>query len=222
MFAPSVATELPPGFIEASAEVAQPPIGTHDSSSGSVFTQWHAWRSPTTNPASRGDTLLLGCVATPIPGWVDDMRPAVDARTVALMNASVERVAGVPIETRDASGHFSLRPVGAPEGTPFVGIGRTFVGWSEHELLTCFAACATPAAGASRTSPRTERPRSCDASVLAARLDGTRPPPPPGLVLGALTWCVHHPSTTVTWGGVLAFALGVVAVASRRRPRSRI
>jgi hypothetical protein len=211
MFAPSVATELPPGFIESSAEVVQPPIGAHGSGSGSVFTQWHAWRSPTRTPTERGDTLLLACVATPIPGWVDDMRPSVDARTVSLMNASVERVVGVPIETREGgAGDFLLRPVGAPEGTPWVGIGRTFVGFSEHDVMTCFAACA----GAAR--------RGCDASARAARLEGTYPPPPPGVVLGALTWAVHHPTTTVTWGGVLAFALGVVAVASRRRPRSRI
>ena len=102
MLAPSVATELPPGFIEAAADVQRPAIGT---GSGSVFTQWQAWRSPESR-----DTLLLACVATPIPGWVEDMRPSVDARTVSVMNASVERIVGVPVETRDMSGHFALRP----------------------------------------------------------------------------------------------------------------
>jgi hypothetical protein len=212
MFVPSVATEPPTGFIDATTEVAQPSIGGRDSPSGSVFTQWDASRSLATR-----QTLLLGCVATPIPGWVDDMRPTVEARTVSLLNASAERVVGVPVETRDAAGHFALRPVGAAEGAAFVGIGRTFVGFGEHDVVTCFAACVVPKGAALATTSRT-----CDASVLAARLEGDRAPPPSGVVLGALTWAVHHPSAAVTWGGVLTFALGVVAVVSRRRPRSRI
>jgi hypothetical protein len=209
MLAPSVATELPPGWVEAAADVPRPPIGT---GSGSAFTQWQAWRAPQTR-----ETLLLGCVATPIPGWVDDMRPSVDARTVSVMNASVERVVGVPVETRDMSGHFVLRPVGSPEGSPWVGIGRTFVGWDEHHVLTCFASCATPEHG-----NRADVRRICDPSVLAARLDGAMPPPPPGVALGAVTWAVHHPGTSVRWGAVLVFALGVISVASRRKPRARI
>jgi hypothetical protein len=212
MFVPSVATEPPAGFIDATFEVAQPSIGGRDSPSGSIFTQWDASRSPVTR-----QTLLLGCVATTIPGWVDDMRPTVEARTVALLNSSAERVVGVPVETRARAGHFALRPVGAAEDAAVVGIGRTFVGFSEHDVVTCVAACVVPKAAAPATVSRT-----CDASVLAARLEGDRGPPPPGVVLGALTWAVHHPSTAVTWGGVLTFALGVVAVVFRRRPRSRI
>ena len=208
----ALATEAPPGFVEASGTVTQPAIGGRDSPSGSVFTQWNAWRSPATR-----QTLLLGCVATPIPGWVEDMRPTVDARTLALLDASAERVVGAPIETRTAPGHLGLRTVGAPEGAPLVGIGRTFVGFGEHDVVTCFAACVVPKAAAPATVSRT-----CDASVRAARLVGDRAPPPSGVVLGALTWAVHHPGATVTWGGFLTFALGVVAVVSRRRPRSRI
>lgn len=213
MFVPSVATEPPTGFIDAAPDrVSQPSIGGRDSPSGSMFTQWDASRSPVTR-----QTLLLGCVATPIPGWVDDMRPTVEARTVSLLNASAERVVGVPVETRVAAGHFTLRPVGAAESAASVGIGRTFVGFGEHDVVTCFAACVVPKAAAPATVSRT-----CDASVLAARLVGDRAPPPSGVVLGALTWAVHHPGATVTWGGFLTFALGVVAVVSRRRPRSRI
>ena len=206
------AAEPPPGWVEAS--VAQPPIGA---GSGATFTQWFAWRSPSTD-----ETLLVGCVATPIPGWVEDMRPTVDYRTVSLMNASAERVVGAPVETRDATGHFSLRPVGAPEDVPRVGIGRTFVGWSEHDVVTCFAACAVPAARGAAAARTASTSRACDASVLAARLEGSASPPPPGLVLGAATWAVHHPSTAVAWGAVFVVALGTMAVALRRRPRSRI
>jgi hypothetical protein len=142
------------------------------------------------------------------------MRPAVDARTVALMHGSAERVVGIPVEVRDEAGHFYLRPVGAPEDAPRIGLARTFVGWNEGAVATCFAVCASvPDRGAHRR---------CDASVLTARLEGSLGPPPPGMALGAVTWAVHHPSQTVTWGGALAFALGVVAIASRRRPRSRL
>ena len=209
MLAPSVALhrELPPGWVEVAAEVPRPPIG-----SSSTFTQWQAWRSPVTN-----ETLLVGCVATPIPGWVDDMRPTVEARTVNVMNASVERVVGAPIETRDLVGHFGLRLVGAPEGSPWIGVGRTFVGWDEHNVLTCFVSCAS-----SKHDNRADVQRICDSNVLASRLDDGMAPPPPGVALRAVTWAVHHPATSVRWGGVVVFALGVVAVASRRRPRSRI
>jgi hypothetical protein len=206
MSGPSVAAEPPAGWTDATAEIAQPPIGT---GSGSTFTQWGARRSTLS-----GETLLVGCASTPIPGWVEDMRLATEARTTGLMNASVQRVVGFPIETRDEPGRFSLRPVGAPESTPRIGTARTFIGWDAHDVVTCFAACLSTREAA--------EPRACDASVLGAHLERTTSPPPPGVALGAATWAVHHPATAVTWGGALAFALGVVAVASRRRPRSRI
>jgi hypothetical protein len=58
--------------------------------------------------------------------------------------------------------------------------------------------------------------------VDAARLEGSAAPPAPGLALGALTWAVHHPGATVSWGGVFVFFLAVFAIRTRRRPRSRI
>lgn len=209
MLSPSVAAELPPGWVEAAPEVPRPPIGT---GSGSVFTQWQAWRSPRAS-----ETLLLGCVATPIPGWVDNMRPSVEARTVSVMNASVERVVGVPVETREMSGHFALRPVGSPEGTPWVGTARTFVGFGEHDVVTCFAACAAP-----KRDNAADVGRICNPNVLSSRLEGSLAPPPSGLTLGSITWAVHHPATSARWGAALVFALGVITVASRRKPRSRI
>lgn len=209
MLAPSVSAEAPPGWVEAAAEIPQPPLG---SGSGAAFVQWQAWREPRTR-----ETLLLACVATPIPGWVDDMRPSVEARTVSVMNASTERVVGYPVETREMPGHFAIRAVGAPVEQAAVGSGRTFVGWSEHDVMTCFAACASR-----QRDNHTDVRRICDASVAGARLDGSRPPPPPGIALGATTWAVHHPATAVRWGAAVIFVLGVLAVASRRRQRSRI
>ncbi len=205
--APSVATEPPPGWVVA--DVAQPAIG---GGSGATFTQWNASRSLAT-----GDVLLLGCVATPIPGWVEDMRPSVQARTTSLMAASTERIVGSQVETSEDTLALALRPVGAPRGTPPVGSARTFVGWDAHAVVTCFAVCARPAASSCGTASR-----ECDASVVNARLVGGTVAPPPGLALGALTWAVHHPTKTVAFASVVTFAVGVLAVLLRRRPRSRI
>ncbi len=181
---PSVAAEPPAGWL--TAELARPPFA---SGSTAAVTQWTAWRAP----AGGGEALLLACVATPVPGWVEDMRPAVEARVKGLAGASADRLAG-----GDAAAHT-----------------RTFVGWTAGDVVTCFATCAAPKATAHGA-------RACDASVDAARFEGSAAPPSPGLALGALTWAVHHPATTVLWGGVFVFLLAVVAVLTRRRPRSRI
>jgi hypothetical protein len=212
MTAPSVASprasELA-AWLDASSDVAQPPIAS--GGSGSTFTQWKALGSAP--PSAPGETLLLGCAATPVPGWVEDMRPTVDDRTRALTNACAERMVGAPVEARETSGHLALRLAGTPEDGPQVGLARTFVGFGEHQVFTCFALCASKKPGATRT---------CDAVVLAAHLEGSMPPPPPGLVLGAATWAVHHPSEALVGGAVVVLTLGAIAVAFRRRPRSRI
>lgn len=180
---PSVAAEPPPGWL--AAELARPPFS---SGSSAVVTQWTAWRAP-----ASGEGLLLGCIATPIPGWAEDMRPAVEAHAIGLAGTSADRLAG-----GDADAHT-----------------RTFVGWAAGDVVTCFATCAAPKATARGA-------RTCDASVDAARFEGGSAPPSPGLGLGAVTWAVHHPAATVQWGGAFVFFLAVVAVLTRRRPRSRI
>jgi hypothetical protein len=219
MFAPSLgvhgAAETA-SWVDASAEVAQPPLA---GGSGARVTQWIARRAPATR-----DTLLLGCVATPIPGWVEDLRPSVEQRTLGLMTASAERAVGSPVEARTAEvrgvKHFLLRAAGHPETAPPLGIGRTFLGWDARSVVTCLAVCATPGA---RGEPSLRAPtRPCDATVLDAELEGSAAAPPAGLALTSVTWAVHHPATSVTWGACGAAALGALAVAFRRRPRSRI
>ena len=184
MSLPSVAAAPPPGWPPADA-----PRAPLTGGSSTRVTQWNAWRAD----GQSGEALLLGCVATPIPGWVEDMRPAVEARTSGLAATSADHLVG-----GDAIAHT-----------------RTFVGWTADDVVTCFATCAAPRAFVGRAP-------ACDASVDAARLEGSGAAPPPGLALGAATWAVHHPSPTVQGTALLAFFLAVVAVRTRRRPRSRI
>jgi hypothetical protein len=165
--------------------VEAPPLA---GGAGAAFTQWDVSR------AEAGEAMVAACVATPIPGWVDDMRPAVDAKNATLMNVSAERVMGAPLDAQN-------------------GVSHAFVGWDEGVVVTCFAVC-----GAREPRPH----RACDEAVRAASLEGAMGPPAPGIVLGAVTWGVHHPQSAVTWGAALVVALGVIAVISRRRPRSRI
>jgi hypothetical protein len=213
MLPPSVALEPPAGWADASAEIAPPPIAA---GAGAALTQWRASRSPASD-----QILVAACVATSIPGWVEDLRPSVVARTTAFTAATAERVLGVPIELREADGRFLVQAAGAPEGGPRLGSARTFLGFGDGTVVTCFALCASRGAGATReASP--SRARACDASVQGARLEGDAAPPPPGAGLRAVTWAVHNPRRTATWAGAIVVALGALAVASRRRPRSRI
>lgn len=194
------------GWADVSSEVAQPPVAS--GGSGSAFTQWSAKRSP-----SASETLLLGCVATPIPGWVEEMRATVNRRTVALTSASAERLIGGPVEVHNQNDYLSLRRTDAPAGTPHAALARTFVGFTDHQVSTCFALCGSPDARPSR---------ACDALVLGAQLEGSMRPPPPGVFLGALQWAVQHPSPALASGGALVLAASAIAVAFRRKPRSRI
>ena len=207
----AVAVPPPPPLPWTTASVSPPLL---QGGAGAAVTQWEASRSPTTS-----DTMLLACIATPIPGWMEDLRPTVEARNVALMHASAERVMGGPVEAWGEGSDFQLRRAGAPAGSPRAGIARAFLGWDDGVVVTGFAICAKSEAD---PATATATARGCDASVLSAHLEGSSAAPPPGIVLGTVTWGVHHPSTAAVYAGVLAFALATLAVGSRRRPRSRI
>lgn len=181
------------------ADVPPPAIGD---SAGAEVTEFAAFRRDAA-------VLTYGCVATPIPGWVEDMRPAVEGRTVAMAGASAARAAGHPIDARpDGRGGFELRDVRHLEGAP-VGNARTFVGFDAKRVHTCFATCVD--AGS--------RSGGCRAVVDAARLEGSTPPPAPGLALAGATWAVHHPRPFAAGFAVLLVVAGALAVVLRRRPR---
>jgi hypothetical protein len=200
---PYVLAEAPPGW--RAAEVARPKIAE---SAGATLTQWEGAESP-----SADAVLVRGCVGTPIPGWVDDMRPAIEARTTALTGAAAEKATGFPVDARwTDAGAFVLRPSSRLEGTP-IGLSRTFLGWSEGRVFTCFAVCARR---------RDEGLAGCESSVSTAVLEGGGQPPEPGLALRSATWAIHHPDTAATLAFAVLVAAGVIAVATRRRPRSSL
>lgn len=154
--------------------------------------------------------MAAGCVATPIPGWVEDMQPAVAFRTVGLLAAAASKMLGAPSDLRPVrEGVFELRRADSVAG-PATGLARTFIGFDESRVLTCFAACVD----------RSER--SCTAAVDGARLVGSLEPPPPKLGLRAVTWAVHHPQPTALGAAALLVVGAVAFVAFRRRPRSTI
>ena len=203
------------------AVYAEPPAGATEvvvkgpdlgGGSDASLVQWTALRS------GGGDVLLLGCVATPIPGWIEDMRPSIEGRNLAFAVSSAQRLIGGDVEPKAELGYLALfAPGPAAPAREAVGISRTFVGFSAAPaVVTCFATCATPQAVAHAG------PRTCDASVQRARLSGDVAPPPPGLALAATTWAIHHSRPTLAWAAALTFCLGAVAILTRRRPRSRI
>jgi hypothetical protein len=178
------------------ANVAPPKLtGT----AGAELTQFAAFR----NAAS---TLTFGCVATPIPGWVEDMRPSVEGRTVALAGASAALAAGHPIDARsNGRGGFDLRDVRElGKDPPPIGNAKTFLGFDAHRVHTCFATCI----GA-----------DCASVVDGAHLEGSDAPPPPGIALASATWAVHHPRPFATGGAVTLVLLGAALVITRRKPR---
>jgi hypothetical protein len=174
--------------------------------SGAVLSQWQGSRSP------RSDTTLVsGCVATPIPGWVEDMRPAIEARTTALAGAVAEKITGFPTHAgSDGDGRFILHAASNLNG-PVIGYARTFIGFDDARVFTCFATCAGG-----------REPLECLPLSTQARLEGSQPPPTPGALLRIVTWGVHHPRDAA-FDAALVLSMGIVlAVVLRRRPRSSI
>ena len=204
MTAPVVVVEAPPAWV--AADVARPAIAT---STGASWSSWAAMRSPADDAA-----IVTACVEAPVPGWVEDMRPAFVARTVALAGATAERIASVPTEVTDAGDHLALRPVGRAE--PVLGGARTFLGFDRESAFTCFAVCA-----ARSPEPANATAAACNEVVVRARLDGGTLPPRPGVALRAVTWAVHNPRPTSLAFGAATVLVGALAVATRRKPRAR-
>lgn len=198
---PFVDVELPPSWIALT--LATPPLAE---GSGASWTQHNAWRS-----ADARATLSVGCVATRVPGWVEDMRPQISARTVALAGAAAERATGTPMDARDENGELALRAVSDLSG-PVLGHARTFLGFDGPRVVTCFATCVA----------RTPRPvLGCEEALSSARLVAGTPPPPPGVVLALVTSAVHHPSESAAAAAAAILVFATLGIVLRRKPRHR-
>jgi len=145
-----------------------------------------------------------------------------------LTAAGAERIVGSPIELRDApDGLLLVRVAGAPESATAVGTARMFLAFHDHALATCFAVCADARGAAGWPGPGpggagAPSTRACDGGTAAARVEGDTPPPRAGLLLDGVTWAVHHPTEAAAWSASLTAAAAVVALITRRKPRSRI
>ena len=134
------------------------------------------------------------------------------------LNASAERVVGVPVETRERLGPL-LAPSRRGARGRAAGRDRPHVRGLRRARRRDVLRGLRGAEGQRRATSRGPATRA--SSPRASR--AAAPPPPSGIVLGALTWAVHHPGDRGRAGAaVLRLRSGVVAVASRRRPRSRI
>lgn len=195
---PSVAVGAPPAWVVA--EIARPALSE---SSGATWASWNAWRSPEKDAA-----LVAACYAAPVPGWVEDMRPAFSGRVVALAGATGAQITGFAVETFPEGDALGLRAAG---GGPTVGFTKTFLGFGGTNAHSCFVVCAAANVA----------PPACNEVVVEARLVGGDAPPQPGLALATVTWAVHHPSTTATAFAAVTVLGAVLAIATRRKPRAR-
>jgi hypothetical protein len=223
---PVVAAEPPPGW--PAAKIAPPKIAQN---AGVELTSFRANHAGSSDARPDGallgqDALVSGCVAVGLPGWVEDMRPAVEGRTTALAGAAAEKITRIPMDARpDGAGGFDLRPASDLGGPP-IGKARTFIGFDSSRVFSCFVTCTfenrtTFQPGDTSHAPAPpERSLSCEDAVRDARLEGSMAPPEPGTGLRGVTWAVHHPRPTAFAGAAMVVVVGVLAVILRRRPRS--
>jgi hypothetical protein len=201
---PHIAADAPPAWV--AAEITRPPLAD---SSGASWASWNGWRSP-----AKDAVLVTACVAAPVPGWVEDMRPAFSARAVALAGATASQIAGFGVETfADAEGNADWLGLRATGGGPTLGHARTFLGFGGTNAHACFVVCASPNPNGAALS--------CNEVVVHARLEGGDAPPQPGVALRAVTWGVHHPSTAAMAFAAATLLGAVLAVVTRRKPRAR-
>jgi hypothetical protein len=180
-----------------------------------MLAQWDAWRGGT------GElTLVAACFDAPSESWAPELGELAEAKLRETISGTAVRASGfgdlAVIRSSRAGSATELILLGEGEARLDARARQGFTIDARGPVLSsCFVLCAD-------ASPTSRGPSRCAAAVDGAAFpacDGS--PPPPSLALRAALSLVHHPNATA-WGLALTAALaGMLAVATRRRPRRR-
>jgi hypothetical protein len=174
---------------------------------------WQAWNAP-----DEASHFVAACFDRDTRAWTEEAEPIVLERLRATVSSTalrIARVGGVRVRSIEHAGGLTSEWL---DGTGDAGTeltARTFLGFVDtgevaaRRLVACFALCASDR-------------HACQASVDGASVDGTfvRAPPPTPTVR-ALVTMAHHPSATLGSLAILSSLLGILAVVTRKRPRTK-
>jgi hypothetical protein len=171
---------------------------------------WSAWSDP--NAAAHA---VHGCLGTDLGTWTDELGPFALERVAATMSTVATKLTGTTslrAETVQHLGNVTTQSF-ASAGDDAHVVGRTFLGFASTprgpRIEGCFILCAP-------TTP------TCDEALDAATPNAAFvPAPATSPPLRALVFGVHHPlAVAITLLSALC-VLGVVAIVTRRRPRTK-
>jgi hypothetical protein len=181
--------------------------------------EWQAWAPASTEGAPPGSSALVAaCFAGETSAWTPEAEPIVLERLGAVVSSTALQVARVGERRVVSTEHTGTSTRERIEGTGDAAgqiAARTFLGFvdagdgSAGLLVGCFALCTKDLA-------------ACGPSVEGATVAAEFVPAPrPTLAVRAVVAMAHHPSITAASALTLSLLAGVVAVATRRRPRTK-
>jgi hypothetical protein len=177
--------------------------------------QWQAWGSKGSGEAVH---LVAACFGGETRAWTDEAEPMVLDRLRAVVSSTalrVARVGGLRVQSTERAGHvISERLEGAGDAQGEL-VARAFLGFVDAgkatagHLVGCFVLCVADPAG-------------CRSSVDGAAMEGAFVPSPrPTMEVRAILAMVHHPSATYGSMALVCGLLGVIAIVTRKRPRTK-
>jgi len=175
--------------------------------------RWSAWQSP--NVGGGAGYAVAGCIGLDLGAWTDEAAPIAFDRldgAAASVAYRLDPTAGFTTRREQTVGPVVVHDIATGSGAEAHTVAKTFLGFvsalGRPRLRGCFVLCA----------PTTS---ACEEQVAAATATGFVAPPPAGSLLRATAVAIHHPRTVAGLGVTLFFALGVVAVWTRPRPRRK-
>jgi hypothetical protein len=176
---------------------------------------WQAWGPREGRDAAH---LVAGCFGGETRVWTEEAEPIALDRLRAVASSTAlraARVGGVRVLSTEHAGSVTSERIDGSGDAEGVLVARTFLGFVDSgdaaagHLMGCFALCVADL-------------RGCRASVDGAVVEGAFVPSPrPTMATRALVAMVHHPSATFESIAALSCVLGVVALVTRKRPRTK-